>query len=80
MAFDKSWGFEGLCMTNLFAYRATNPADMLAQPDPIGDENDWTIATLLETAGIVIAAWGVHGAHMGRAETVCWMLHRLHCL
>ncbi len=39
VSFAKAWGFGGLCMANLFAYRATNPADMLMQADPIGPDN-----------------------------------------
>lgn len=36
IAFARAWGYGALCMANLFAYRATQPADMLAQDDPVG--------------------------------------------
>ena len=40
--YAKSWGFGGVCMANIFAYRATEPNDMKAATDPIGSENnDW---------------------------------------
>ena len=40
--YAKSWGFGGVCMANIFAYRATEPSDMKAATDPIGSENnDW---------------------------------------
>ncbi len=32
----KSWGGGGIYMANLFAYRATDPQEMMSQEDPIG--------------------------------------------
>jgi len=80
IAFAKAWGYDGLCMTNIFAYRATNPAEMLVQADPVGDENDATLRTMAEGAGLVVAAWGNHGGHRGRGEIVRRMLPNLHYL
>lgn len=57
-------------MANLFAYRATQPADMLAQDDPVGPENDAHLQKLAAEAGVVVAAWGVHGTHRGRHNVV----------
>jgi hypothetical protein len=34
--FAKSWGYGGVCVTNLFAYCATVLSDMRASNDPIG--------------------------------------------
>jgi len=34
--FATSWGYGGVCVTNLFAYCATVPSDMKASNDPIG--------------------------------------------
>lgn len=58
VAYAKEWGFDGLCMTNLFAYRATDPKVMLAQADPVGEGNDQVLLDLSKSAGMVIAAWG----------------------
>lgn len=80
IAFAKAWGFDGLCMTNLFAFRATKPADMMAEADPIGEDNDRTLIELAQGAGVVVAAWGVHGTHRGRAAEVVKMLPNLHYL
>ena len=38
--FAKSWGYGGVCVANLFAFRATLPIEMMASKDPIGKEND----------------------------------------
>jgi hypothetical protein len=80
IAFSKAWGFGGLLMTNLFAYRATQPADMLAQDDPVGPDNDASLRRLAAKAGVVVAAWGTHGTHGGRHRAVRDMLPGLHYL
>lgn len=66
IGFAKSWGYGGLCMTNLFAFRATDPRQMMACPAPIGDANDDWILQVAKGAGIVVACWGTRGSFMGR--------------
>lgn len=72
--FAMQWGYDSLCMTNLFAYRATLPKDMKRFPEPVGPWNDDTLVKLAEGAGIVILAWGNHGSHLGRAAHVLKLL------
>jgi hypothetical protein len=79
--FAKDWGYSALCMTNLFAYRATRPADMKkAGGAAVGWENDYTLITLAQGAGVVVAAWGAHGTHKGRDQSVRLMVPGLHYL
>lgn len=78
--FAKRWGFAALCMTNAFAFRATDPADMKAEPAPIGPDNDATLSAIAARAGLVVAAWGVHGSHLDRERQLLTALPRLHCL
>lgn len=78
--FAKRWGYGRLCMTNLFAFRATQPADMKMQRDPIGDENDRHLVESAKGAGLIIAAWGNHGSHLDRAATVIKLVQNLHAL
>lgn len=80
IAFAKSWGYSGLCMTNLFAYRSTDPDEMMAQTDPIGIDNNIILRTIAEKACVIVAAWGVHGAHRRRGEIVIQMFPNLHYL
>jgi len=78
--FAKNWGYGGLCMVNLFAFRATEPRDMMAYDNPIGSDNhDW-INKLSKGAGVVVAAWGNDGAHLGQSEKVMQMIPDLMCL
>jgi hypothetical protein len=79
--FAKGWGYGALCMVNLFAYRATDRAIMKAQHNPVGADNDRWLLESAEHAGIVVAAWGSDGTHMGRGQAVRKLLAgRLSCL
>ncbi|EOW9103982.1 DUF1643 domain-containing protein, partial [Vibrio cholerae] len=78
--FAKSWGYGGVCMANLFAFRATEPTHMKAQDDPIGIENNDWLLRLASNAGIVIAAWGNNGSHQNRSKEVASLIEDLHYL
>ena len=80
VAYSKSWGYSRLCMTNLFAYRATQPADMMAAADPVGPANNVWLRELAKGAAVVVAAWGVHGTFRGRHSAVRDLLPGLHYL
>lgn len=80
VAFAKAWGYEGLCMTNLFAYRATAPADMMRALDPVGPLNDEVLHDRAAGAGVIVAAWGVHGKFDERERVVRTALPKLHYL
>lgn len=68
--FAKSLGYGGLYVTNIFAFRATLPADMKKAEDPVGPENDYWLAKTAEMSGMTVAAWGVHGNFLNRAAHV----------
>jgi len=78
--FSRDWGFGGLCMTNLFAFRATEPTDMMSENYPVGSENKELIRQLAAKAGVIIAAWGNDGSYKGRSKEVVAMLPDLKCL
>jgi hypothetical protein len=80
VGFAKRWGFAGLMMTNLFAFRATDPRQMKGHPKPIGDDNDRWLVACARGAGIIVAAWGVNGEHMGRDVEVLKLLDGVECL
>lgn len=81
MAFAKAWGHTALVMCNLFAFRATDPRDLLLQREPVGPENDHYLATLAKGASIIVAAWGAHARHYPtRVRTVRALLPELHHL
>lgn len=80
ISFAEDWGYGGLCMANLFAFRATDPAVMFNAEQPIGDENDIWLQRLGQRAGIVVAAWGNDGCYMDRSKVVRALFSSLHYL
>lgn len=82
VGFAKSWGFGGIYMLNLFAYRATKPEELKKVTDPIGPENDKFLKYYHSPEGLNIACWGTRGALMNRSETVIELLgiNNLSCL
>lgn len=80
MNFAKAWGFGCLVVTNLFAFRATDPRDMKAAADPIGPLNDGALRYHYEHCDLAVAAWGAHGTYKGRDAQVRAMLPKLHYL
>ena len=81
IGFARAMGCGRLAVANLFAFRATQPADMRAARDPVGPENDMYIARLAreaaETGGNIICAWGAHGKFKDRDRAVLSMLASL---
>jgi hypothetical protein len=70
IVFAKDLGFDSLSMLNLFAYRATNPKDMMGADDPIGPDNDTWLRDVCRHSKMTIAAWGNHGAFKVRSSQV----------
>jgi len=68
--FSKSWGYGGVYMLNLFAFRATLPIDMKNAEDPVGIENDNYIKEYSKLCDKVICAWGNDGSYKNRSKTV----------
>jgi hypothetical protein len=77
IGFAKSWGYGALCMTNLFAFRATNPKELYRNSNVVGAENDEWIKRCAKGACVVVAAWGKDGDHLYRDQDVPYMLAQL---
>jgi hypothetical protein len=78
--YSKKWGYGGLCIVNLFAFRATDPSVMIASDDPIGSDNDNWIKKLSIDAGVIVAAWGNEGSYLGRSKQVIDLVPNLKCI
>lgn len=68
-------GFGTVDIANLFAFRATDPADLRTASHPIGPDNDAVLLSACNEADVILAAWGVHGTHMARDIEVVEKLH-----
>lgn len=67
--FARDWGYGSLTVANLYAYRATAPAELKKAADPVGPECDLHLERCAGEAALVVAAWGMH-AQPERAEQV----------
>lgn len=58
MGFAKSWGYGGVYIGNLYAYRATNPSVLQQVAKPVGSRNKSSILKMVEACDKIICAWG----------------------
>lgn len=72
--FATLWGYGGILVVNLNAFRASKPEVMRAADDPVGRKNWPAIEDALRyaggTSGVALAAWGNNG-DLGQVETFC---------
>ena len=73
------WRCGRVVVANLFAVRATAPADMRQASDPVGPENrDWVTRAVERAVGAcdpadrgpVVCAWGTNGSYLDQDRTV----------
>lgn len=77
IGFAKRWDFDGILIVNLFAFRATQPADLKREPSPVDEGPGWSNGTndnyielAVENCQRVICAWGNHGSLLQRSEKI----------
>ena len=80
ISYAKQWGYGGIIMGNLFAYRTPSPDKMMQSKDPVGPENNTWLKRLSEQADIVVAMWGNSGGFLNRSREVTKMFPNLLCL
>ena len=82
VGYARSWGYGGLYVGNLFAYRATDPTELRRAADPVGPDNDRALRAMVVQAALLVTAWGNHGARYGRRvqEVLGLVEQTLYCL
>ena len=78
--FASSWGFNSLEVVNLFAFRATNPKDLFAEPRPEGIYNDSWIKKADQRSSLSVACWGSAGIYRNRSEIIMDLVDNLFCI
>lgn len=68
MRFSAAWGYVGLDVVNVFALRATDPAELRKHRDPVGPSNDYVISYYAIRAPKIVAAWGAEVSHFPERE------------
>lgn len=73
--YARDWGFDGVIIANIFAYRSTDPKALYELADPVGPENDrYILNAAAQSAGPVVCAWGGHGKLNSRGAHVAKLL------
>lgn len=74
--FSEAWGYGGMYLVNLFAYRSPYPEALGDTDDPVGSWNDRITADLAERCDAVLCAWGTLGVMQARDRVVLDILER----
>lgn len=68
-------GYGSLIVWNLYAFRATDPAELWRVPDPVGAENaNWIRTALLEccaSRGMAVVGWGSNAIDTNVIAVAC---------
>lgn len=90
VGFAKRWGYSGITVTNLFAYRATDPAEIASLLATcggfrlaIGMRSAEHLDREAKGAALIVCAWGDNCDMLpARAKEVIYMLqsYDLHCI
>ena len=78
--YAKRWGYGGLVIANLFAYRSTDKSKLYLVDDPVGPDNDKHLERLSAEATETVCAWTDDGAFKDRDLRVLPMLINPKCL
>lgn len=78
IGFARSWGFEGLLVTNLYPLISTDPSVLKKTPDRFGEMltdgservNDMVLRTHALMSDLVVCAWGNHAEPHVAALTI----------
>lgn len=78
--FARLWGYGGLLIVNLYAYRASQPNEMFKMGEAaVGKDNERYLASAVlyarENGGKILVAWGNDGQERARWFTRCVEMH-----
>jgi hypothetical protein len=77
--FSKYWGFTEMIITNIFAFRSTDPKKLSEVFDPVGVSNDRILQAAFRDADAIVLAWGADPMVSRRKALVMEMLKRASC-
>lgn len=74
ITFARREGYGSLYMLNIFAFRATNPKELITCLDPVGVGNNFYTLWVCGNISKIICAWGIHGRIFNRNKEVLKLL------
>lgn len=84
MNYGVRWGYGGMTILNLYAYRSTDPRALSRVTDPVGPANDIIIRrhiqieTRQEPDHLIVCGWGGNGPRRSNRPRYVWDLIRHH--
>ena len=78
--FARGWGYRGIWLGNIFAWRTTYPDGLDGVHKPVGRGNNLALRVMAERCQKKVYAWGNHGQLMDRGREVVDMLGPGWCL
>lgn len=79
MAFSARWGFTHMLVGNLFAFRTTDPKNLIhaqhAGIDIVGPRANEVLTAMAERAELVVCAWGAHAERWPMRSK--WVRHEI---
>ena len=84
--FTRDFGYDGLLLANMYAYRATQPRELWRAPgyDRIGPMADEHLNNLARRADDIVVCWGANAnrdpTRVGHVKTLLRRHHELHTL
>ncbi len=76
LGLSRRWRVGTVEVVNLFAFRATTPAELKRAAEPVGPHNDTAIDEALARAEKVVCAWGAEPFAQQRAAAVVERIRR----
>lgn len=61
LGFSRRWGYGAVSVVNLFAFRATDPSELVKIADPVGPRNHAVMSNEIAHAWSTVVAWGARG-------------------
>lgn len=73
MGFSRTWGYDAMFVGNLYAYRSTDPAALLAldHETSVGDQNQHYLDMMAQSSAKIVCAWGNPGAKRRTEPPFC---------
>lgn len=70
IGFARAWGFAGLEVVNLFAFRSSKPAVLKKAELPVGAHNNEHIRDAADRHGRIVCAWGATTWPLAKARAL----------
>ena len=74
------WGYGGMHVCNLFAYRTPHPKELFKVANPIGPRNDVYIKKLNKLSTTTVLVYGNDGKRLNRHEEILKIIDKPYCI